>query len=277
MRRDRGETAAADERHAAPLRLDAASRLHVVDIRDEVCLTRSHLQGERTLPRLGQHHGRVEAQPDLAAEPEPVEPAGGEHDRVETALAALPQACFDIAAQGLDRQRRLEREQLGTPARGGRADAHPGPDLRATAERVAWILALGVGADDEPFGVGGGHVLGGVHGHVDAVLEQGFLELLDEDAARADLAERTRAVMITGSGDGHKSDLDPGPAKSLGGPPSLGESEPTAAGTDAQQHGSGDGWLCGSRRTRAARVGGCGRTRSVPEAAAADRSTTAAS
>ena len=52
------------------------------------------------------------AQADLVREPEPVEPAGREHDRVEPALAQLAQARVDVAAQRLDRERRLEREQL---------------------------------------------------------------------------------------------------------------------------------------------------------------------
>ena len=41
-----------------------------------------------------------------------------------------------------------------------------------------------VGADGQPGRVGRGHVLRGVDGGVDAPVEQGLLELLDEDAAR---------------------------------------------------------------------------------------------
>ena len=64
------------------------------------------------------------------------------------------------------------------------------------AERVTRVLALEVRADGEARGVRRGHVLCGVHGNVDAPVEQRLLELLDEDAALADLAERARAVAI---------------------------------------------------------------------------------
>ena len=40
-------------------------RLAVVDARDELLLARPHLQGERALPRLGQHQRGVEPEPDL--------------------------------------------------------------------------------------------------------------------------------------------------------------------------------------------------------------------
>ena len=130
---------------------------------------------------------------DLGSEPEPVETAGREHDRIESALAALAQTRLDVAAQRLDRERRLEREQLRAPADRGRADPHPGSNLRRSAQRVTRILTLEVRADGQPVGVGRGHVLRGVHCDVDASVEQRLLELLDEDAARADLAERAPA------------------------------------------------------------------------------------
>ena len=69
-----------------------------------------------------------DAQADLVREPEPVEAAGREHDRVEPALARLAQARVDVAAQRLDRERRLEREQLRAAAHRRGADAHAGPD-----------------------------------------------------------------------------------------------------------------------------------------------------
>ena len=62
-------------------------------------------------------------------EPEPVEPAGGEHDRIEPALSKLAQARVDVAAQRLDRERRFEREELRATARGRGADPHARPDL----------------------------------------------------------------------------------------------------------------------------------------------------
>ena len=101
------------------------------------------------LPRLGEQLGRLEAAADLGLEAEPVEPARGQHDRVQPALAALAQPRVD-AAQRLDRERRLEREQLGAAAHRRRPDPHPGPQLGRPAERVAWILARRVGTDREP-------------------------------------------------------------------------------------------------------------------------------
>ena len=67
-------------------------------------------------------------------------------------------------------------------------------------------------------------------------LEQRLLELLDEDPAGADLAERARAVAVAGRRDRNERDLDPRPAQRLGRALGLGEREPTAAGADAKQH-----------------------------------------
>ena len=94
-------------------------------------------------------------------------------------------------------------ERLGSSARScarRRADAVPiriaGPDLGRPAQRVARILARRVRADGEPVRVGRGHVLRGVHRHVDAAGEKRLLELLDEHAPAPDLAERPRAVAV---------------------------------------------------------------------------------
>ena len=110
MCRDRGETAAAHGGHDGALRLDALPRLGIVRRRDEVLVVRPHLESERALPRLGEHRLRLEAVADLVAEPEPVEPARCEHDRVEPALPALAQTGVDVAAQRLDREHRIERQ-----------------------------------------------------------------------------------------------------------------------------------------------------------------------
>ena len=129
------------EGDAARARPRPAPRLAVVPARDEILLTDAHLQRQRTLPGLGQHHLGVEPEPDLGVEPEPVETARGEHDGVEATLAPLAQPRVDVPAQRLDRERRLEREQLGPAAGRGGADPHPGPDRAGAAERVARILA----------------------------------------------------------------------------------------------------------------------------------------
>ena len=151
-------------------RTRAAPRLRIVGHCDELLLTGTHLQRKRALPGLGQQLLRLEAVPDLRAEPEAVEPACREDDRVEAPLSALPQPRVDVSTHRLDRERRLERKKLRPAPNRRRADAHPGPDRIRSAKRVAWILARRVGAHDEPGHVRRGHVLRGVDGDVDATL-----------------------------------------------------------------------------------------------------------
>ena len=112
-------------------------RLAVVCSRDEVLLAGAHLQCERALPGLRQELVGLEPMTDLGSEPEPVETAGREHDRIQPALPALAQTRLDVPAQRLDRERRLEREQLRAPANRGCPDPHPGPNAsrRRTARR----------------------------------------------------------------------------------------------------------------------------------------------
>src|SRR5262245_63815441 len=106
----------------------------------------AHLQRERALCGLWQQLLRVEAPADLVRETEPVEAARCEHDGVELPFVALAQARVDVAAQRLDPQRRLEREQLRLSAHGRSADAHAGADLVRAAQGVAWLVAPEVSA-----------------------------------------------------------------------------------------------------------------------------------
>jgi hypothetical protein len=101
---------------------------------------------------------------------------------------------------------RPERQELRAAAQAGRAHARALRHLverqraragRASAqqsgvrhEHVAHVLPLGEGDDLQPLRDRGGHVLGGVHGHVDAPVEQGCLQLLGEEPLVADLGER---------------------------------------------------------------------------------------
>ena len=171
-------------------------------------------------------------------EPEPVEAARREHDRVEAALASFPQARVDVAAQRLDRERRIEGEQLRLPPYRSSADPHPGPKLRRAAKRVPGIFTPEKRADRETVGIRGGQVLRGVNRDVDPPVEQRLLELLDEDAARADLAERTRTVAVAGGRDRDERKLDAGRSQRREGALGLGEREPTAATADADEHSS---------------------------------------
>src|SRR5438874_2039086 len=153
VRGNRCEATAADGEDARSLRLDTAPRLRVIAGRDELFLTGANLQGECALSGLRQQLVRVEAASDLVPEPEPVEAAGRQHDRVQAALAALAQTRVDVAAERLDRELGLERQQLCLAADRGSPDAHPRPQLRDAAERVARILAFEIGAHDEPIRV----------------------------------------------------------------------------------------------------------------------------
>src|SRR6478672_13106865 len=103
-------------------------------------LTCTNLQCERSLPRLGQELVRREPPVDLGGETQAIQPARGEDDGVEPSLTALPQSRVDVSPQRLDRQLRLEREQLRAPAHGRGADPQSRLQLRDSAESVARIL-----------------------------------------------------------------------------------------------------------------------------------------
>ena len=231
------ETAAADSCHACTLRSHPAPRLGVVRRGDELLLAFANLERERALAGFGEHFRRLETVADLDLETQPVEAAGGEDDRVETPLGALGEPRVDVPAQWLDGQRGLEREQLRSAPRRCCADTHPRRQAIAPDERVARILARRVRADDEPSRVGRRHVLRRMNGDVDAAAQQGFLELLHEDAALTDLAERLAAVAVADRRDRDESDLDGSRgAQQVGRETGLREREPTAASADAKQH-----------------------------------------
>ena len=77
-----------------------------------------------------------------------------------------------------------------------------------------------------------------MHSNVDAAVEQRLLQLLDEHTASSDLAKGTCAVTVARSRDRNKRDLDTRPAQPGRRELGLREREPTAAGTDADQHGT---------------------------------------
>ena len=267
MRGDRREAAAADERDAAALGLDAPARLRVVGRLHEGFLAGAHLQGERALAGLGEHLRRVEAQPDLASSPSLSSPQAASttasrprSPRLRNRVSMLPRS-GSIESVGSSASSCARRRTEAVPMRiPGRIASAPHSASRGSSRGR-------VGADREPVGVGRGHVLGRVDGDVDPPLEQRLLELLDEDAAGSDLAEGPRAIAVARSGDRHERDLDPGPAQPLRGQLSLGESEPTAAGADADQH-SFAGRRASTRRSPASRSAGCSagcaRTPSAP-------------
>ena len=150
-------------------------------------------------------------------------------------FAALPQTCIDVPAERLDRQLGLQRQQLGLSPHGRCADAHPRSKLRSAAKRVASILSVEVGAYGEAVGVGRGHVLGRMDGDVDPPGEQRLLDLLDEHAARADLAERLRPVFVARGRDRDERDLDTVAPQPIGRELGLRQREPATAAADPDQ------------------------------------------
>src|SRR6266516_4868117 len=113
VRRDGCQAATADREDTYALGLDAAARLKVVDASNQLLLACTHLQRERALAGLRQELLRLKAVADLGVQAEPVEAAGRQDDRIEPTLATLAQAGVDVAAQRLDREARLARQQLG--------------------------------------------------------------------------------------------------------------------------------------------------------------------
>src|SRR5215208_4343555 len=243
------ETSAADDCDAPSLRLDATPRLAVIRRRDEMLVAKTNLGRQSALPRLGQQLVRLEASVDLGGETESLQPAGGEDDSVEPPLASLAEPRVDVPAQRLDRELGLEREQLRPSSDRGCTNAQSRSQLRDAAEGVARVLALEIGADNEAVGIRRRHVLRRMHRDVDPSGEQRFLELLHEDAARADLAAR--------------------PSQLLGGDTRLREGEPTAAGPDTNEHDTSTSGALSARTSSAAAEHA--RTRSEPEAGAACR------
>ena len=139
VRRDRSEAAAADRARpprARPRRGGASRRGR--PRRRDAPRRRGPAARARPAPASGSISSGSKRWPISRAEAEPVEAARGEDDRVEPALAALAQPRVDVAAQRLDRERRLEREQLRLPPHRRRADAHPGrgSPSRRTARRA---------------------------------------------------------------------------------------------------------------------------------------------
>src|SRR4051794_37261181 len=125
MRPPPGPAPASEREDARPLCLDPRVRVPIADMGDKVLFPCTNLKRQGALARFREEVVRVEAEPDLTVEPEPVEPAGREDHGVEAALAAFAQARVDVPAQRLDRQLRLERQQLSlAPARRGAAP-HP--------------------------------------------------------------------------------------------------------------------------------------------------------
>ena len=178
--------------------------------------------------------------PISSAETQPVETGRREHDRVEPALAALPQARVDVPAQRLDRELRLEREELRAAAHRRRADPHPGRERRRRrrgrrgdprAARKAATASPSTSVEVMSFAEWTATSM--------RPAEQRLLDLLHEDPALADLAERLRAVAVAGGRDRDEGDIELGigGAERVGGELRLRQREPTPAAAEPKNHG----------------------------------------
>src|SRR5947207_8284662 len=89
-----------------------------------------------------------------------------------------------------------------------------------------------------------------MHGHVDPPCQQRLLDLLDEDTARADLAERLRPVAVARGRDRHQRDLDSRAPQQLARLLCLRQREPRAARADPDERQTETSSRSGSRSTR---------------------------
>ena len=237
MRRDRSEAASADRRHAGALELDPARRLRVARRRHEVLLAAPDLERERTLSCL-----REAARPGRSGgRSRPRARAGrGRTPRARPRRARARRAC----GASCRCSRAAARSRATAPARaaahaGGSTRCRSASRARSRSPRTARPedpRAAGTPRPTRPSSVRRGHVLRGMDRNVDAPVEQRLLELLDEDAPLADLAERLRPVAVAGSRDRNEGDLDPRPANRVRRQLGLREREPASAASDADQH-----------------------------------------
>ena len=139
---------------------------------------RAGLQGERALPRRG--HELLDHAPGLSAAAQALQARGGQDERLDLAGGELAQPRVDVAAQLADLEVVTDGAHLGGAAQAARA--HPAPrgqlgERAHAADDVAGLGALGDGRQLQALGQLGGDVLGRVHGHVDAAVQQRPLEL----------------------------------------------------------------------------------------------------
>ena len=237
------------------LRLDGARRRRVVERRHELREPRvvgPGLDRQGALTHGRQHLVEREREPGHLGAAETGEPRGREDRARHLLLDQLAQAGLHVAADVHHVEVGSQRQELraAPQARGAHACAlryagqsqlgaglEPLQQGRIGHEHVAHVLALGEGDDVQPLGDRRRHVLGRVHGHVDAVLEQRGLELLGEQSLVADLGQRRVEDLVALGVD----DLDlhaqvrVALRHAVAHPLRLHESEAGAAGADADQ------------------------------------------
>ena len=213
MRRDRSEAAAADRRD------DRALRLHRSRVSGSSAAATSCSSPARTCsasapwPASGSSsRARTDARSRRRARAGRARTrrARSRRARARRACAAACRCC-PAAARSRATARARAAAPSAAPTRCRSASPAAAPPRRRA--RRADPPARRYAPIDEALRVRRGQVLRGVDRDVDPPVEQRLLELLDEDAARADLAERPRAVAVAGRRDRDERELDPGARK----------------------------------------------------------------
>ena len=167
---------------------------------------------QRSLADGGAHHIRRQDFRDAAAPAEALQAGGGQQDGVVLACIELAQARIQIAAHRFHGEVRTELAQLRGAAQRAGSDPGAGGQIgqRAAHHGVARVLALGHGGQHQARGQLGGQILQAVHGEIGAAVEQGFLNLLGEQALGPDLGERHIGDLVAGGLDDFDAARKPG-------------------------------------------------------------------
>jgi len=131
---------------------------------------------------------------DSRFEAEALEPRRREHGRVAGARIELGEASVDIAAQHDDLEVWPAVADLALPSQARGPDPCPLGQcsqrfMTRRDEGISRIAALERGGDGEAGGQRGGHVLHRMHRDVGAPVQEGVLELLDEESLAAGCRE----------------------------------------------------------------------------------------
>ena len=231
-------------------------------------LAHPDLQRQRSLAAFGRSW-TIERSPISASSPSRRGRRLRERRRRARARRACGAGCR-CAPQRLDRERRLQREQLRpSPDRGG-ADASPAGALRRRRARRADPRAAGYAPTESPACPSRSCPWPSGRRRRSA-RRAAPPRAPRRRPARADLAEGPRPVAVARRRDRHECDLDPGPPQPLRGLLRLGEREPTAAGTDANEHSFRATRASLAERGRRGCSAGSARTPSAPAGAMAAR------
>jgi hypothetical protein len=202
-------------------------------------VVRTGLHGQAALAGGGDHLGQRHRDGMLGDDAEPEQAGGREDHRLGLAGGELAQARVDVPTQILHRDVGTPSEHLCLSPNAGGSDARPGPEVALPGhQHIERGCALGNGRDHDALVVGGGKVLGGMHGEVHLAVEQGAHDLGDEQSLQAGGIGRRIDAAITRGGDRHELGLDAAPAEFPGDLVRLSECEPRAAGPDPERHSS---------------------------------------